>query len=68
VLNFNNPYSASHALNIGLEKAKGDIVVFCHQDVIFYKEWIDMLYERIRELEAKDKNWGVLGTAGIDQK
>ena len=27
-----------------------------------------MLYERIAQIEAEDKNWGVLGTAGITEK
>lgn len=66
VLNFGNKYSAAQALNIGLDKARGDLVVFCHQDILFYKEWIDMLYERIKEIEKKTTEWGVLGTAGIN--
>lgn len=68
VLNFGNPYSAAQALNIGINKARANIVVLCHQDIIFYKEWIDMLFKRIEEIEESDKRWGVLGTAGIDEK
>lgn len=70
ILNFGNPYSASQALNLGIEQAKADIVVLCHQDVIFYENWIDMLFERIEEIEAKadKKKWGVLGTAGITRR
>lgn len=65
VLNHNNEYSAAQALNIGLCKSKADIVVFCHQDVLFYENWIETLFKRIEEVERRDKNWGILGTAGI---
>lgn len=70
VMNFGNPYSAAQALNIGIEKARGDVVVLCHQDVIFYDGWVDMLFERIQEIEELPdrKKWGVLGTAGITKR
>ncbi len=68
ILNFGNPYSAAQALNMGLEKTKGEIIVFCHQDVVFYENWIDILFERIKEVEQKNPNWGVLGTAGINKR
>ena len=65
IMNFGNPYSAAQALNLGIIKARGEIVVLCHQDVLFYENWIDMLFERIVEVENRTKKWGVLGTAGI---
>jgi len=68
IFNFNNDYSASQALNIGRDKAKGDIIVFCHQDVRFFDRWITLLYDRVSQIEKTDKLWGVLGTAGINQK
>jgi len=70
VMNFGNPYSAAQALNIGIEKAKADVVVLCHQDVLFYEGWVDMLFDRIEEIEALPdrKKWGVLGTAGITKR
>ena len=68
VLNFDNPHSAAGALNIGIEKARGDIVVLCHQDVLFYENWVEMLFERITEVETRTKKWGVLGTAGISKR
>lgn len=63
ILNTNNQYSAAQALNIGIEKARANIVVLVHQDVLFYDDWIDLLFDRIDLLPTK--NWGVLGTAGI---
>lgn len=68
IFNFGNPYSASQALNIGIDRARSDIVVLCHQDVLFYEDWVDMLFERISEVEKRTKKWGVLGTAGISKR
>lgn len=68
VMNFGNPYSAAQALNIGIKKARGETVVLCHQDIIFYDDWIDLLYKRIASIEESDKNWGVIGTAGITDR
>lgn len=68
VLNFGNPYSAAEALNVGLDKSRGDIVVFCHQDVIYYEDWVDMFFERVAEIESHNHKWGVLGTAGITKR
>jgi GT2 family glycosyltransferase len=66
ILNFGNPYSAAQALNLGIEQARGDIIVLCHQDIVFYETWIDTLFKRISELG--NSKWGVLGTAGITTK
>ena len=68
IMNIGNPYSAAEALNIGIEKARGNIVVLCHQDVLFYNNWVDLLFKRIGEVEEKNKRWGVIGTAGITVK
>lgn len=66
--NFSNPHSAAEALNMGINRARANIVVLCHQDVLFYENWIDMLFERIQEVEQRTKKWGVLGTAGISRR
>jgi len=70
VMNFGNPHSAAAALNLGLDRAKAEIVVFCHQDVLFYENWVDMMFERIKEIEQlpNKKKWGVIGTAGISKR
>lgn len=65
ILNINNRYSAAKALNMGIEKARGDVIVLCHQDVLFYRGWVDLLFKRIKEI-GNDR-WGVLGTAGITE-
>jgi GT2 family glycosyltransferase len=63
--NTSNTLSAHEALNQGLKKATGEIVVFCHQDVKFPQGWIEKLLEQIVIVERTHKNWGVLGTFGI---
>lgn len=68
ILNYTNQYSASQALNLGIDKARSNIVVLCHQDVLFYEDWVDLLFERIEEVEKTTKKWGVLGTAGITKR
>jgi hypothetical protein len=50
---------------MGLAKAAGEIIVFCHQDVVFPERWIRRLYEQISIIERTHKDWGVLGTFGI---
>jgi len=60
-----NGLSAPQALNQGLKKAGGRIVVFCHQDVTFPDEWTGKLLEQISIIENTHKNWGVLGTFGV---
>lgn len=63
--NTSNTLSAPEALNQGLKKATGEIVVFCHQDVKFPQGWIEKLLEQIVIVERTHKNWGVLGTFGV---
>lgn len=66
--NTSSNLSAAAALNQGLNDAKGDIVVFCHQDVKFSKNWLDKLTKQISIVESKEKNWGILGSYGVDVK
>ena len=51
--------SAAAALNEGIEKAKNDICVLVHQDVIFPAGWAIMLQDAIRGLD-----FGVCGVWG----
>ena len=63
--NAGNRYSAAQALNQGWERAAGDLIVFCHQDVVFSAGWLDRLRKqvaRVEELAGGD--WGVAGTFG----
>ena len=62
--NVGNRFSASQALNIGLKHAKGKLIVFCHQDIIFPPGWLSGFFLRIKELEGQTTSWGVIGLAG----
>ena len=59
-----NRFSASQALNLGLEQSKGKLIVFCHQDVVFPRGWLSKLFAQIEELEEQVASWGVIGLAG----
>lgn len=67
IINKGNPYSAAEALNIGIEQARGEIIMMPHQDIIMYKNFINQFYECIHKIEKEDKNWGVVGTAGLTE-
>jgi 2-polyprenyl-3-methyl-5-hydroxy-6-metoxy-1,4-benzoquinol methylase len=57
-------WSCPAALNHGLEKAKGEIIVFCHQDIIFPSWWMQQLLSQINIVGGLCDKWGVLGLAG----
>ncbi len=56
--------SASSALNYGAEQAKGEVVVFMHQDVYL---WDDKLLEKYYNV-LREKTQTILGVAGVAQK
>lgn len=61
--NTDNSMSAPQALNIGIDRAVHEIVVCCHQDVVFPDGWVDTLHRQIMEVGPE---FGVLGTFGVD--
>lgn len=61
IINNDNRYSASVALNIGLEASKSQFSIVAHQDVSLQDDWFDQLEKHIHDLDE----WGVLGSAGI---
>lgn len=63
IINNDNLYSASNALNIGIDAAKSDNLIFVHQDVRLLDNWFELLSET---LEKMPEDWGILGSAGID--
>lgn len=56
--------SASLAYNQAIDEAESDIVVFAHQDVFLPAKWFDCLAQAIRDLDASQCKWGVLGCFG----
>ena len=62
--NTENRFSAAQALNLGLNRSKGKLIIFCHQDLLFPKDWIDNFFKQINIIESRDKYWGVTGPFG----
>jgi glycosyltransferase involved in cell wall biosynthesis len=56
--------SASLAYNHAIDEARGEIIVFVHQDVYLPRGWISQLRSAICYLEGRGQAWGVLGCFG----
>lgn len=57
----NGEYSLTEIYNMGLEIAKGDIIVFCHDDLIFETpEWGKKLLKHFND----NTKYGIIGVAG----
>lgn len=56
--------SAATAYNDAIDRSFNDLIVFCHQDVIFPEAWLSQLEHALEYLETKDPGWGVLGCYG----
>ncbi|ADP77868.1 glycosyl transferase family 2 [Methanothermus fervidus DSM 2088] len=62
---FNKFKSAAEALNYAGKKAKGDYLLFCHQDVeLLTKDWLKKAEEILEDLD----NLGVAGVAGVTKE
>jgi hypothetical protein len=59
-----NKYDAYAGVNLFLQKARGDYLILCHQDLVLHadkREKLDLIIDDISEL---DPNWALLGNAG----
>ena len=56
-----NQFSLTEIYNKGLQDSKYDIVVFCHNDVIFNQKYWG---KRVLEHHTKKPDYGILGVAG----
>jgi GT2 family glycosyltransferase len=56
-----NQYSLTEVYNKGLRESINDIVIFCHNDIIFEKEYWG---KRVLEHFTKKPEYGILGVAG----
>jgi hypothetical protein len=66
--NTNNTFSAARALNQGIRRSRGTVLVLCHQDVVFPYDWANCLLQRIKEVEDRTPDWGVIGPAGCTRE
>ena len=62
IINNDNRYSASNALNVGLDSSRSNYAIIAHQDVRLLDGWFEKLDELI---DVLDDNWAVLGSAGM---
>jgi hypothetical protein len=56
--------SATVAYNDGIARSENDVIVFCHQDMIFPAGWPNDVNRALEYLQEKDPQWGVLGCYG----
>ena len=69
IQNLDNSFSAPAALNLAWERAPSDLLVFCHEDVVFPEDWTTRLLDSIDRIEETDEaNWGTLGPIGRNGK
>lgn len=59
-----NKHDAYQGVNLFLKQAKGEYVIICHQDILINKDNIDILNDKINELNIRDKSWALCGNAG----
>lgn len=62
--NTNNMFCATQALNRGIQRSTGTILVLCHQDLVFPSDWLTRLLQGVNEVETFAPHWGVIGLAG----
>ena len=59
-----NIFDSFKAFNLFLNIAKGKYIIICHQDIVLRFDNIDVLEERIKELDKIDSKWALIGNAG----
>lgn len=57
-------FSVSKTYAEGQARAKNDLLVFVHPDVLLPDDFYPNMMAKLADIERKDPNWGVLGTAG----
>lgn len=60
----NNTFDGFNGINRAIREAKGEYLVFCHQDILFEFDNREKLDKCMLELESLDSNWSVAGNAG----
>jgi len=63
-----NERDAYEGYNLFLQTARGEYIILCHQDILLKFDRREVLEQRIRELNALDPAWALLGNAGIGRR
>lgn len=65
--NINSNQSDGYSgINRAVKEAKGEYLIFCHQDIIFHSDDRNLLEEKLKELNEIDPKWALAGNAGIN--
>ncbi len=59
-----NKYDAYAGVNQFLQKARGDYIILCHQDLIMHADHRNKLDQIIDDVTRLDSDWALLGNAG----
>lgn len=59
-----NTFDAYSGINHMLNISTGQYIILCHQDVVIRYDDESILFERLLQLDKKDKNWALAGNAG----
>lgn len=59
---------AYSGLNSMIERSHGDILILCHQDILFEFDDRKIFEARLSDLEIHDPHWGICGVAGRSKK
>jgi hypothetical protein len=57
--------NAADAFNAAIASAKGEVLVFIHQDIYLPAGWFKQVATAIEQLALADPDWGVLGIYGV---
>jgi hypothetical protein len=63
IINNDNRYTASIALNIGIDVSRSEYLIIAHQDIDFIGN--DWLIKLDNIIAALDDDWAIIGSAGI---
>lgn len=59
-----NSFDAYKGLNLFLQTAQGEYIIISHQDILLNYDDIEILNQRIEQIDQIDPNWSILSNAG----
>lgn len=59
-----NKYDGFSGLNKFLLEAQGKYIILCHQDILLCYDNLEVLEQRIKEIEELDPDWAIISNAG----
>ncbi|PLY05625.1 MAG: acyl esterase [Arcobacter sp.] len=62
-----NKYDAYDGYNQFLNKSNGEYIILAHQDLVLEFDDIEILKQRIEEMNKLDPNWAILGNCGFSK-